>query len=120
MAIYSIGKNRMDELLELEMPKHLLTRVLLQISDKGFKSIAQDKIGRLLLNADETVRKVTAIKVVRSFPKKRVIQFLQEYVDSGEQHFYNVVHWLDLGASVPKDIAQKAVATVIAKEWPAD
>jgi hypothetical protein len=119
-AIYSIGKNRLDELLELEMPKHLLTRVLLQISDKGFKSIARDKIGRLLLDADDTVRKVTAIKVVRSFPRKRVIQFLQGYVDSGEQHFYNVVHWLDLGASAPKDIAQKAVATVIAKEWPAD
>jgi hypothetical protein len=103
-AIYSIGKNRLNELLELEMPKNLLARVLLQISDKGFKSIAQDKIRRLLLDAE----------------KRRVIQVLQEYVDSGEQHFYNVVHWLDLGASAPKNLAEKAAATVIAKERPAD
>jgi hypothetical protein len=119
-SIYAIGKDRLGELLELEMPKHLLTRVLLAISDRGFKSITQDRTKRLLFDSDDSVRKVTALKAIRSFPKKRVIQLLQEYVDSDEQHFYNVVHWLDLGVSAPKDLAQKAAAKVLAKEWPDD
>lgn len=117
-AIYTIGKDRLDELLELEIPKHLLTRILLAISDKGFRSISHDKIKRLLSDADDTVRKISVLKAVRSFPKKRVTDLLQEYLGSEEQHFYNVVHWLDLGASAPRELAQKAAAKVIAKEWP--
>src|SRR2546423_63668 len=57
------------------------------------------------------------LKCVRSFPKKRLIDTLQDYV-AGEKHrYYNVVHWLDLGVSAPKEIALRSAAKVLAREW---
>ena len=51
--------------------------------------------------------------------KTRVVKILAAYVLPGEQYYYNVVHWLDLGASLPKDRAESAAKKVIRKEWSA-
>lgn len=45
------------------------------------------------------------------------MEILQDYI-AGEKHrYYNVVHWLDLGVSAPKEIALRSTGKVLAREW---
>ena len=116
-AVHRIGKGRTKELLGIKMPSELLARVIHGISDKQFKTLSEEQIGGLLSSESDRVRKITAPKCVRGFPKKRLIKTLQDYV-AGEKHrYYNVVHWLDLGVSAPKEIALRSAAKVLAREW---
>jgi glutamate 5-kinase len=117
-AMYAIGKDRLTELLEKEMPKSLLARLIIKISDKSFRTLTNAQLNRLLFDADDSVRKASALKAVRTLSKTRLAQLLNEYVGSDGHRYYNVVHWLDLGISVPKDRVKKAAAKVIAKDWP--
>jgi Domain of unknown function (DUF4062) len=116
-AMYAIGKHRLTELLEKDMSKSLLARLIIEISDKSFGTLTNVQLNRLLFDADDSVRKACALKAVRTLSKTRLAQLLNEYVGSDGHRYYNVVHWLDLGVSVPKDRAKKAAAKVIAKDW---
>ena len=116
-ALHRIGKARTGELLGIEMPSELLARVIHGLPDRAFKTLSDEQIGGLLSSESDRVRKITALKCVRSFPKKRLIKTLQDYI-AGEKHrYYNVVHWLDLGVSAPKEIALRSAAKVLAGEW---
>ena len=116
-ALHRIGKGRTGELLGIKMPSELLARVIHGLSDKEFKALSDEQIGVLLSSEFDRVRKITALKCVRSFPKKRLIKTLQDYVAGEKQRYYNVVHWLDLGVSAPKEIALRSAAKVLAREW---
>ena len=38
---------------------------------------------------------------------KRIKSILREYVSGDKHRYYNVIHWLDLGASMSRDEALK-------------
>ncbi|HEY1983039.1 MAG TPA: hypothetical protein VGH13_23405, partial [Xanthobacteraceae bacterium] len=116
-ALHRIGKGRIGELLGTKMPSELLAWVIHALSDKEFKSLSDEQIGGLLSPESDRVRKITALKCVRSFPKKRLIKTLQDYIAGDKHRYYNVVHWLDFGASAPKEIALRSAAKVMAREW---
>ena len=99
------------------MPSELLARAVHSLSDKEFKTLSDEQIGGLLLSESDRVRKITALKCVRSFPKKRLIKTLQDYVAGEKRRYYNVVHWLDLGVSAPKEVALRSATKVLAREW---
>jgi Domain of unknown function (DUF4062) len=119
-AICAIGKERLAELLEKEMPKQLLAQLIIEVSDRSFRSLSNQQLKRLLLDTDDSVRKGCALKAVHTLAKKRLKQILDDYLESEDQRYYNVVHWLDLGNSVPSNVAKRAANKVIAKEWPND
>ncbi len=116
-AIHRIGKGRTGELLGIEMPAELLARIIHGLSDKEFMALSNEQVGDLLLLESDRVRKITALKCVRSFPKKLLIKTLQDYVGGEKQRYYNVVHWLDLGVSAPKEVALRSATKVLAREW---
>lgn len=116
-AIYTIGRARLAELLSLPMPSRLLSHVIVQSSDKGFHALNDSTISPLLLSEHQEVRKATALKCVRSLPKSRLRTILQDYISGDQQRYYNVVHWLDLGVSAPRDRAVIAAEKAIAKGW---
>lgn len=109
-AIYAIGKRRLPELLKLPMPSSLRAHLIVEASHKAFGALSDEQVKTLLLLADDAVRKAAAVKVVRAFPKKRLRRLLDEYISREEERYYNVIHWLDLGASAPQDIAWRAAA----------
>jgi len=116
-ALHRIGKGRTGELLGIEMPPELLARVIYGLSDKEFKTLSDQQIEGLLLSESDRVRKITALKCVRAFPKKRLIKTLHDYVTGEKHRYYNVVHWLDLGVSAPKETALRSAAKLLAREW---
>ena len=119
-VMYAIGKERLRQLLEHEMPKQLLTQLILELSDKSFRLLSNQQLKKLLLDTDDSVRKACALKAVRSLAKKRLTQVLIDYLESEDKRFYNVIHWLDLGVSVSHEIAKRAANKVISKEWSTD
>ncbi|MEP7173353.1 MAG: DUF4062 domain-containing protein [Aestuariivirga sp.] len=115
-ALHRISRGRTGELIEIKMPSDLQMQVIHSLSDKEFKTLSDEQIEGLLLSESDGVRKVTALKCVHSFAKKRLIKTLQSYIEDDKQRYYNVIHWLDLGVSAPKEIALRSAAKVLARE----
>jgi hypothetical protein len=115
-AIYAMGRARFPELLSLKMPKRLLRTLLAVASDKHIKALSDDAIIALLLADDDNVRKIAALKSVRALPKARLRKLLEAYLANDAFRYYNVIHWLDLGLSLPRSLALQTAARVIAKD----
>jgi hypothetical protein len=116
-AIYHIGKARLAEVLTLDMPSQLLAYLIVEVPDKGFRSLTDLSLKPLLHAENDKVRKATALKCIRSLPKTRVRHILEDYTAGDASRYYNVIHWLDLGVSAPKDTAARAADKVIAADW---
>jgi hypothetical protein len=86
-------------------------------SDRVFRDLGDAVIIDLLRSKRDVVRKAAALKCVQALPKKRVAKILAAYISPSEPYYYNVVHWLDLGASLPGDRAVSAAKKMIRKEW---
>jgi hypothetical protein len=116
-AIYGMGRTRLAELLTLAAPNRLLSHLVVESSDKGFRALSDASIFRLFISEDDGVRKAAALKCVRSLAKGRLKAILENYVLGDQRRYYNVIHWLDLGISLPHDTAVQAAEKVITKSW---
>ncbi|MBQ0799415.1 MAG: DUF4062 domain-containing protein [Porticoccaceae bacterium] len=108
-AIYNIGKDRLDELLTIEMPARILAHLIKTCSRSKFSEISDKTLLGLLNKKEDTTRKFASLKSVQSFNKTKIAALLQGYVDSPEYQYYNVIYWLDFGATMPKSIVRKAI-----------
>ena len=61
----------------------------------------------LMNDNDDQVRKVAALRCLEAFPKARLGKLLDVYVDQDEFRYYNVIHWLDLGVTMPRHFVRK-------------
>ena len=107
-AVLAMGRGHsVSKLFSLEVPASILKKTIEQCADSRFSKISQDVLFELLDNESADVRKVASIKVIRTFAKKQIKSILHEYVGRDKYRYYNVIHWLDLGASMPRDVARK-------------
>ena len=102
----SVGRP-ISELFALPLPEPILTRTIESCSDSRFAMISNDDLLELLNHTSADVRKASSTKAVRAFTKKRIKSTLDEYVAGDGQRYYNVVHWLDLGASMSRKVARR-------------
>jgi len=112
IAITSIGKNHsVADLLSIEMPAAILIRVLELCAESRFAAISQTALLALFNHKSEGVRKATALMAVRSLTVKRIRDTLRKYLLGDNYRYYNVIHWLDLGASMRRNDAKKVART---------
>lgn len=111
-TLYALGKHRLNDLLATTMPGFLVARIIPLISDKAFHGLADASIVRLLRSETEKVRKLASLKYVRAFPRHRMKQFLEDYMVA-DQFYYNVIHWLDFGISVPRQRMLSAAGKIL-------
>lgn len=111
-AMIKIGKGRESELITLPMNSNLKTRLIVNFNTKEFLRIPNNEIKSLLNNEDENLREKLSLKIIECLPKKDIEHILKDYL-SQDTYFYNVVHWLDLGISLKRDIVQKSARNVI-------
>lgn len=116
-AIYALGRTRLPEVLAMSAPSKLLSQLIIETSDKAFSTLSDISINLLLLSEDDAVRKSAALKCIRALPKRHIAKLLADYLSGGQFRYYNVVHWLDFGASTPRDRAILAVDKVLNKGW---
>jgi hypothetical protein len=113
-AIYSVGKGRFSELLAMSAPPQLVSKLILISSDKEFRAVSDTVIDNLLLSKHDVVRKSVALKCGRSLSKRRLRNILTRYSTTGTYQYYNVLHWLDFGLSMPKDRVISGVDRAVA------
>jgi hypothetical protein len=112
-TVYALGKHRLNDLLTTSLQGRLLARIIPLIPDKAFLGLDEAVIMALVRSEAEDVRKLAALKYVRAFPRNRVKQFLCDYM-AADKFYYNVIHWLDFGLSVPRDRMMRAAGKVLA------
>lgn len=107
-TILNIARRRlMSDLVSIEMPANILKRVIELCSSSKFSKISDGALLVLFNHESADVRKAASIKAVQVFSAKRIRSILREYISSDKYRYYNVIHWLDLGASMPRAEAQK-------------
>ena len=107
-SLLDLGRGHsISSLLSLEIPAAILIMTIQHCSDSRFAKISDDVLLGLFDHESENVRKAISIKAVRALSAKRIRLLLDEYVFSDKYRYYNVIHWLDLGASMPRDEARK-------------
>ena len=112
-ALYALGRDRPGDLLATSMSGYLLARLIPLIPDNVFQRLADAIIVPLMRSEAEDVRKMASLKYLRAFPRRRVKQFLEEYM-AADQFYYNVIHWFDFGISVPRDRMLRAAGKALA------
>ena len=116
-AIYALWHQRLADLLALPFPSHLLASLIVQSTQNKFRALDDNSMIKLFCSDHDDVRKAAALKSVWALPKGRLTKLLNDYISGDWTHYYNVVHWLDFGISLPKDRSRSAAATVLARQW---
>ena len=105
-ALYSIGRLRLVDLLSLDLDMEVKQAIYLQMGRQDILRLAKDFLSKELRRPETEVRKVVALKCIQAMPRSGITKMLRAYTADMEGLFYNVVHWLDLGASMPREEVQ--------------
>lgn len=111
-AILAMGRGHsISRLYALDIPAIILKKTIEFCAESRFSKISDEALFGLLDHESADVRKAASIKAVRAFSTRRIKLILNSYVGRDKYRYYNVIHWLDLGASMPRDEARKAART---------
>lgn len=111
-AAYRIGRSDVSRLFSLDLPDIVRTSLLSICAESVFKDVSDEVLFEMLNFKTDSIRKGASLLAVRSFPAKRIRKLLHEYVSADRYRYYNVIHWLDLGASMPRQTARSIARTV--------
>ena len=100
-------------LLALNIPPNILTRVIKLCPHTRFTKISREAFLNLLDHEAEDVRKAAVRKGISVFTVKQIRSILREYASDDKHRYYNVIHWLDLGASMSRADARKVVRSTM-------
>ena len=107
-TILTIGRGHsISMLFTLDIPAIILKKTIELCAEARFTKISDDALLGLLDHESADVRKAASIKAVRAFSTRRIKAILNKYIGSDKYRYYNVIHWLDLGASMPRNEARK-------------
>jgi hypothetical protein len=108
-AILELGKGRVADLLNAEISAPIRRSLTNLFPKSVFMSLSNDAIITELDRKDDAYRIIFALRCVESLPKERIETILDLYVERDTQRYYNSIHWLDLGTSLPKKQANAIV-----------
>jgi len=112
-AIQNLGKKRIVDLFSLELDGDVRKSIPHQMSNKSFIELSNETIKIELDRDDDQYRAIFALRCVQSLPKTRITKLLDLYVSRDGHRYYNSIHWLDLGASLPQKLARQIAAREI-------
>ncbi|QBY55472.1 hypothetical protein [Cupriavidus oxalaticus] len=87
----------------MEMPAGLLSQLVAAVPDDEFRQLSDKLILSLLRSEHDQVRKTISLKCACACNSERLSRILLAYIDGTDQHYYNVIHWLDFALSIPAD-----------------
>lgn len=106
MALHAIGKSRLVDLLNCDLTISVRRHLLRKISKREIAALNDEVIIMQLNNEDDQSRKIFAVRCVQALSRPRISKLLRKYIDGDPQRYYNSVHWLDLGESMPRQTAR--------------
>ena len=113
-ALLNMGRSHsISSFFSLEIPEAILKSTISYCAVSRFSKISHEVLLRLFDHESEDVRKAASIMAVRALSVKQIRSLLNEYIFSDKYRYYNVIHWLDLGASMTKDEARKVALAAL-------
>ena len=106
-VVHMSGARSVSELFALALPEAILKRAIEWCSSSRFSRISKHTLLELFGHESADVRRAASIKAVLSFTRTRIRDILEEYAAIDKQRYYNVIHWLDLGASMSRAEAKR-------------
>lgn len=105
-ALYSVGKKRLADLLGMEIDTRVRRALIAEFSQKDILGLSDDILIGQLNSTDDQFRKILALKCAVSLSQTRIRKLLDKYIGQNGQRYYNSIHWLDLGASMPRRVVK--------------
>lgn len=115
-VIYSIARDRLDELVSMEISDGVLADIVRICSISRFSTIHEKNLVNILNRKDENVRKYTSIKCIISFTKSKLKALLDTYTNHEEYRYYNVIVWLDFGINVASPVARRSAKNILSEK----
>jgi len=112
-AMLSISKANPAYVLKSDMPIRLRTEVVSLLAPGAFVSMPEGLLLDLLSSTSDQLRRLAAMKCAIGLAKKEATGLLGRYLNSDGSKYYNVIHWLDLAASMPRKFAISAARMAI-------
>ena len=109
VALLKVGGSRFVDLLDTIKVPAIKASVIKASTRKVFGGLSNDKVLELMNEEDHGARKVTALRCVESLRKSRIVELLDKYIERDEYRYYNVIHWLDVGVTMPTSVARTVV-----------
>jgi hypothetical protein len=107
-AILRLGRDRLSDILQLEMSVSLKKTIVVNASQKSFAKLSTEFLCKMLRAEDTDLRKLICLKCLIVFKKPRLRIILRDYVAAPESYYYNVIHWLDFGISMATQMVVSA------------
>jgi hypothetical protein len=105
-ALYAIAKSRLIDLLNLDVAQDIRRYLIKAMSQRDIICLSDDIILRELNSENDQFRRAFALKCVEALSQSRARMLLHKYTDGSSKRYYNSIHWLDLGASMPRQLVK--------------
>ena len=115
-AIVALSKGRAKDLIEMEIPTPLRAQIFLRLPDQEIATLHNEDILNLLHSDSDQLRRIVALRAVKTLSKNRIQQLLNDYLSQMSHQYYNAIFWLDMGVSLPKRRAAVAAQRALEKE----
>ena len=107
-AVVRIGRaHPVSEFFGLALPEAVLKGAIERCGNARFSSIHEHTLLQLFGHESADVRRAASIRAVLSLTRTRIRDTLREYIASDKRQYYNVIYWLDLGASMSRAEAKR-------------
>ncbi|MEP1572797.1 DUF4062 domain-containing protein [Roseibium album] len=106
-AIISIGRDRIADVLALELENTIKVSLAKQLPNKSISSLDIEILLRELNREEQDYRAIFALRCAQSLPKSRIKSLIDRYVGSDDYRYYNSIHWLDLALSLPNRLVKE-------------
>lgn len=113
-AIYAIGKSRLIDLLSVDVDKLVKRELFKIITQKDLLRLSDGYLLGEFLADDHSTRGILSLRCVEVMAKSRIRKLLDTYADQEGERYYNVIHWLDLGNSMPRELAKTVARNQLA------
>lgn len=114
-AIFALGKNRTADMLALDLDDSIRKSLAKLLPKKAVVELSDEILMRELNRNEDGYRIVFALRCAQSLSKSRITAVLNRYVDSEDHRYYNCIHWLDLGASLPQPLVKTIVEKMLSQ-----
>jgi hypothetical protein len=106
-AILSLSKDRLADFFSYEMDFTLKAEVVRRLPRTAIASLTETLLLRELSSSADVYRVAVAKRCIECLPKSSIRKLLASYLNLDDGSYYNVIHWLDLGASFPESVAKR-------------
>lgn len=108
-TLRTLARWRLTDLLASVTDPSLKSAIYRSASLKEISQRHDDLVMEDLNSKSDILRKTIALRCVQAMSKTRINSLLRKYIEREEYRYYNVIHWLDLGASMPAEISKAVV-----------